>query len=214
MCPPGAASISRPTRAPRGALPASTTRTDRRRAHPSDEPEHRVAANGNAFTKRRARGFKTRTAARREEDAVRGDSVGAADVELNPANPTSSTHGCGAASASRTIISGGGRGERQLLQEHRRRRTLDEDHQRLPTGFVGRHPRPRPRIRIVYALVERSPRRALSPGRSGPPWSSKNSTPGMIARPFHHHARRRSDERDIVYGGAETFYKSTDGGRR
>jgi photosystem II stability/assembly factor-like uncharacterized protein len=86
----------------------------------------------------------------------------------------------------------------------------------LPTGLVGKG-----NLAVtaanpnrVYALVEAKPGGGLyRSDDQGESWKLMNSTPGMIARPFYYTTIGADPtNQDVVYVGAETFYKSTDGG--
>jgi len=67
----------------------------------------------------------------------------------------------------------------------------------------------------IYALVEAKPGGALyRSDDAGQSWTATNSPAGMIQRPFYYVALGADPTNaDVVYGGAEGFYKSTDGGK-
>ncbi|WP_439642228.1 hypothetical protein [Gemmatimonas sp.] len=67
----------------------------------------------------------------------------------------------------------------------------------------------------LYALVEALPGGGLyRSDDGGERWQQVNSTPGLITRPFYYTSLGADpNNADVVYGGAETFYKSTDGGK-
>jgi photosystem II stability/assembly factor-like uncharacterized protein len=67
----------------------------------------------------------------------------------------------------------------------------------------------------VYALVEAKPGGGLYRSEdAGLTWTQVNSTPGLVQRPFYYTTLGADPTNaDVVYAGAETFYKSTDGGR-
>jgi hypothetical protein len=49
---------------------------------------------------------------------------------------------------------------------------------------------------------------------AGESWQLVNSTPGLITRPFYYTSLNADPTNaDVVYGGAETLYKSSDGGK-
>jgi photosystem II stability/assembly factor-like uncharacterized protein len=67
----------------------------------------------------------------------------------------------------------------------------------------------------IYALVEAKPGGGLyRSDDAGQSWSATNSPAGMIQRPFYYVALGADPTNaDVVYGGAESFYKSADGGK-
>ncbi|MDB4885441.1 MAG: hypothetical protein JWN79_879, partial [Gemmatimonadetes bacterium] len=67
----------------------------------------------------------------------------------------------------------------------------------------------------VYALVEAKPGSGLYRSNdAGEHWSLVNTTPGLITRPFYYdNVDADPTNADVVYAGAESFWKSTDGGR-
>ena len=144
------------------------------------------------------------------------DSVGAADVEMQPGNPNvlyasmwfGRRHPW-------TILSGGA--EDGIFK------SVDGgDHWTrlgggLPTGVVGKAD-----ISVsaaapmrVYALVEARERGGLyRSDDAGEKWTLVSATPGLITRPFYYdHVHAEPTNADVVYVGTESFYKSTDGGR-
>src|SRR6185312_5267608 len=67
----------------------------------------------------------------------------------------------------------------------------------------------------VYALIEAKPGGGLyRSDDAGEHWSLTSSNPQLITRPFYYVTLAADPTNaDVVYGGAENFYKSTDGGR-
>src|SRR5262249_39081672 len=67
----------------------------------------------------------------------------------------------------------------------------------------------------IYALVEAKPGGGLyRSDDAGETWQLVNSTPGLVQRPFYYTTLGADPTNaDVVYGGAESFYKSTDGGK-
>ena len=67
----------------------------------------------------------------------------------------------------------------------------------------------------LYALVEALPGGGLyRSDNAGDSWQIVNSTPGLITRPFYYTSLGTDpNNADVVFAGAETFYKSTDGGK-
>ena len=190
------------------------------RIHPTNPNVVWVAVGGNAFKANAERGiFKTTDGGKTwKKTLFLSDSVGAADVELNPANPD-------------VVYAWMWRGERKpwtiisgaadAVNGSFYKSTDGGEHwtkitNGLPTGFVGKG-----NLAVsaanpnrVYALVEAKPGGGLyRSDDQGQTWKLMNSTPGMIARPFYYTTLGADPTNaDIVYGGAETFYKSTDGG--
>ena len=142
------------------------------RIHPTNPNIAWVAAIGNAFKHNAERGvFKTTDGGKTWRKVLfLSDSVGAADLELNPANPDIVYAWMWRGERKPwTIISGAHEG--RLLQEHRRRRAFHEDHERASHG-ADRQGEPRgdggesePRLR---ARRGEAGRRSLSLGRRGP----------------------------------------------
>jgi photosystem II stability/assembly factor-like uncharacterized protein len=67
----------------------------------------------------------------------------------------------------------------------------------------------------IYLLVEALPGGGLyRSDDAGATWQLMNETPGLITRPFYYTSLGADPTNaDVVYAGAETFYKSTDGGK-
>jgi photosystem II stability/assembly factor-like uncharacterized protein len=190
------------------------------RIHPKDPNIVWVAANGDAFAPSHTRGvFKTTDGGKTWRNTLFiSDSVGTSDIEINPANPdvvyvwmwrgqrkpwTIISGAPDAANGSFFKSTDGG--------EHFKKITNG-----LPTGLVGKG-----NLAVtaanpnrVYALVEAKPGGGLyRSDDQGESWKLMNSTPGMIARPFYYTTIGADPtNQDVVYVGAETFYKSTDGG--
>src|SRR4029078_6745638 len=85
----------------------------------------------------------------------------------------------------------------------------------LPTGLIGKanlavtNANPN----RIYALVEAKPGGGMYPSDdAGASWALRKRTPaGLITRPFYYVALGADPTNaDVVYGGGETFYKSTD----
>jgi photosystem II stability/assembly factor-like uncharacterized protein len=190
------------------------------RIHPKDPNTVWVAANGDAFAPSHQRGvFKTTDGGKTWRNTLFiSDSVGTSDIEINPANPdvvyawmwrgqrkpwTILSGAPDAVNGSFFKSTDGG--------EHFKKITNG-----LPTGLVGKG-----NLAVtaanpnrVYALVEAKPGGGLyRSDDQGESWKLMNSTPGMIARPFYYTTIGADPtNQDVVYVGAETFYKSTDGG--
>src|SRR5690606_14391310 len=67
----------------------------------------------------------------------------------------------------------------------------------------------------IYALIEALPGGGLyRSDDGGQSFALVNTTPGLTQRPFYYTTIGADPTNaDIVYAGAETFYKSTDGGK-
>jgi len=190
------------------------------RIHPTNPNIVWVAAIGNAFKPNAERGvFKTTDGGKTWKKVLYvADSIGAADLELNPSNPDMiyawMWHG---ERKPWTIISGApnssGVGFYKSTDggEHFTKITAG-----LPTELVGKA-----NIAVtaanpnrVYALVEAKPGGGLYRSEdAGQSWKQISQNPQLITRPFYYVALEADPTNaDIVYGGAENFYKSTDGG--
>jgi photosystem II stability/assembly factor-like uncharacterized protein len=190
------------------------------RIHPTNTNVAWVAAIGNAFKPNSERGvYKTTDGGKTWKKVLFvADSIGAADVELNPANPDIvyawMWHG---QRKPWTIISGAqmssGVGFYKSTDggEHFTRMTTG-----LPTELVGKA-----NIAVtaanpnrVYALVEAKPGGGLYRSEdAGQTWKQISNFAQLITRPFYYVALEADPTNaDVVYGGAENFYKSTDGG--
>ena len=187
--------------------------------HPTDPNTVFAAVLGNPFAPNRTRGvYRTKDGGTTWQQVLfLSDSTGAADIELQPGNPNvvyaSMWHG---ERKPWTIISGGA--------EDGIYRSVDGgDHwQRLtnglPTGIFGKSD-----LAVsaampnrVYALVEAKPGNGLyRSDDAGEHWILVNgTTAGIITRPFYYdNVDADPTNADVVYAGAEGFYKSTDGGR-
>ncbi len=187
--------------------------------HPTDPNTVFAAVLGNPFAAGHTRGvFRTKDGgATWQQVLFLSDSTGAADIELQPGNPNvvyaSMWHG---ERKPWTIISGGA--------EDGIYKSVDGgDHWQklgggLPTGIFGKSD-----LAVsaampnrVYALVEARPGNGLyRSDDAGEHWTLVNgTTAGIITRPFYYdNVDADPTNADVVYAGAEGFYKSTDGGR-
>jgi photosystem II stability/assembly factor-like uncharacterized protein len=190
------------------------------RIHPTNPSVAWVAAIGNAFKPNSERGvFKTTDGGKTWKKVLfLADSIGAADLELNPANPDIVYAWMWRGERKPwTIISGAnassGVGFYKSTDggEHFTRMTTG-----LPTELVGKA-----NIAVtaanpnrVYALVEAKPGGGLYRSEdAGQSWRLTSSFGQLITRPFYYVALEADPTNaDVVYGGAESFYKSTDGG--
>jgi photosystem II stability/assembly factor-like uncharacterized protein len=188
------------------------------RIHPTNPDIVWVAAGGDIFKSNDERGiFKTTDGGQSWKKVLFvSDSLGAMDVELQPGNPNVVY-----AWLSRlerkpwTIISGsrdGGFYKSNDGGEHFTKITTG-----LPTELIGKA-----NLAVtaanpdrVYALIEAKPGGGFyRSDDSGQSWTLMNSQGGLIQRPFYY-ATLGADpsNADVVYAGAESFFKSVDGGK-
>jgi photosystem II stability/assembly factor-like uncharacterized protein len=187
------------------------------RIHPTNPDVVWVAAQGDAFKPNAERGvFKTTDGGRTWRKVLFvSESVGAMDVELKPNNPSVVY-----AWMSRlerkpwTIISGspdGGFFKSIDGGEHFTKVAAG-----LPNELIGKANLAVTAAKPdrVYALVEAKPGGGLyRSDDAGRTWSLVNSQGSLIQRPFYYVALGADPTNaDVVYAGAEGFFKSTDGG--
>ena len=144
------------------------------------------------------------------------DQLGAMDVEFQPGNPSVVY-----AWMSRlerkpwTIISGGKDGG--FYKSTNGGDTFTKISTGLPTGLIGKGnlATTAANPNRVYALVEALPGGGLyRSDDAGQTWAQVNATPGLVQRPFYYTTLGADPTNaDVVYAGAETFYKSVDGGK-
>ncbi|HEX3086168.1 MAG TPA: hypothetical protein VHP99_16660 [Pyrinomonadaceae bacterium] len=193
------------------------------RIHPTDPNTVWVSAQGDAFKSNSERGvFKTTDGGQTWKKVLFvSDQVGAMDVELQPGNPNVVY-----AWMSRlerkpwTIISGareGGFYKSTDGGEHFNKITNG-----LPTELIGKANLAVTAAKAdrIYALVEAKPGSGLyRSDDAGQSWIAMKPQPaqmasGMIQRPFYYVALGADPTNaDVVYTGAESFYRSTDGGK-
>jgi photosystem II stability/assembly factor-like uncharacterized protein len=188
------------------------------RIHPTNPNIVWVSAQGDTFKANPERGvFKTTDGGQTWKKVLYlSDTVGAMDLELQPGNPNGVY-----AWMSRlerkpwTIISGGREGGFYKSTdggEHFTKITAG-----LPSELIGKA-----NLAVtaanpnrVYALVEAKPGGGLYRSEdAGQTWTLVNSQGALIQRPFYY-ATLGADptNADVVYAGAESFFKSTDGGK-
>ncbi len=193
------------------------------RIHPTNPNIVWVSAMGDAFKANSERGvFKTTDGGQTWRKVLFiSDQIGAMDLELQPGNPDIVY-----AWMSRlerkpwTIISGsrdGGFYKSTDSGEH-----FTKISNGLPTELIGKANLAVTAAKPdrIYALVEAKPGGGLyRSDDAGQTWAAMNSQPaqiaaGMIQRPFYY-ATLGADptNADVVYAGAEGFYKSSDGGK-
>ncbi|HMA23307.1 MAG TPA: hypothetical protein VKP00_04920, partial [Gemmatimonadaceae bacterium] len=187
------------------------------RIHPTNPNVAWVAAIGNAFKPNSERGvFKTTDGGKTWRKVLfLSDSIGAADVELNPANPDVVYAWMWRGERKPwTIISGGREGGFYKSTdggEHFTKITGG-----LPTELIGKA-----NLAVtaanpnrIYALVEAKPGGGLYRSEdAGQSWKQISNFAQLITRPFYYVALGVDPTNaDVVYAGAESFYKSIDGG--
>ncbi len=188
------------------------------RVHPTNPDIVYVSATGNLFARNDERGvFRTRDGGKSWQKVLfLSDSVGAADVELQPGNPDVVF-----AVMSRlerkpwTIISGardGGIFKSTNGGDNWTRVTMG-----LPSELIGKG-----NIAVtaanpnrLYLLYEAKPGGGLyRSDDAGASWQMVNGTPAIVQRPFYYTTIGGDPTNaDVVYVGAEGSWKSTDGGR-
>ena len=186
--------------------------------HPSNPDVAFAAVLGNPFANTTTRGvYRTKNGGVSWEQVLfLNDSVGAADVEMQPGNPNvlyaSMWFGM---RHPWTILSGG-------AQDGIFKSIDGGDHWTrlaggLPTGVMGKAD-----LTVsdaapqrVYALVEAKVGGGLyRSDNAGDTWTLMSAASGLITRPFYYdHVHTDPTNADIVYVGTENFYKSTDGGK-
>jgi photosystem II stability/assembly factor-like uncharacterized protein len=187
------------------------------RIHPTNPNVAWVAAIGNAFKPNPERGvFKTTDGGKTWRKVLFvSDSTGAADLELNPANPDMVYAWMWRGQRKPwTIISGareGGFYKSTDGGEHFSKITGG-----LPTDLVGKA-----NLAVtaanpnrIFALVEAKPGGGLYRSEdAGQSWKLISSNPQLITRPFYYVTLAADPTNaDVLYGGAEGFFKSIDGG--
>jgi len=193
------------------------------RIHPTNPNIVWVSAQGDPFKSNAERGvFKTTDGGQTWRKVLSvSDSVGAMDVELQPGNPNVVY-----AWMSRlerkpwTIISGsrdGGFYKSTDGGEHFTKITTG-----LPNELIGKANLAvtAAKPNRIYALIEAKPGSGLyRSDDAGQSWTAMNPQPAsiavaMIQRPFYYVALGADPTNaDVVYAGAEGFFKSTDGGK-
>ena len=188
------------------------------RIHPTNPDIVWVAAGGDIFKSNDERGiFKTTDGGQTWRKVLFiADGVGAMDVELQPGNPNIIY-----AWMSRlerkpwTIISGsreGGFYKSTDGGEHFLKITTG-----LPTELIGKANLAvtAANLNRVYALVEAKPGGGLYRSEdAGQTWALINSQGALIQRPFYYTTLGADPSNaDVVYAGAEGFFKSTDAGK-
>lgn len=193
------------------------------RIHPTNPNIVWVAAQGDAFKSNSERGvFKTTDGGQTWHKVLFiSDSVGAMDIELQPGNPNVVYAWMSHLERKPwTIISGsrdGGFYKSTDGGEHFNKITNGLPHELIGKANLAVTAAKPNRI---YALIEAKPGGGLyRSDDAGEVWTAMNPQPAQIAaamiqRPFYYVALGADPTNaDVVYAGAEGFYKSTDGGK-
>jgi photosystem II stability/assembly factor-like uncharacterized protein len=188
------------------------------RIHPTNPNIAWVAAYGDAFKRNSDRGvFKTTDGGSTWRKVLFvNDGVGAMDVELQPGNPSVVY-----AWMSRlerkpwTIISGSRDGG--FYKSTDGGETFTKIVAGLPGELIGKA-----NLAVtaamadrIYALIEAKPGGGLyRSDNAGQDWTQVNSQPALIQRPFYYTTLGADPTNaDVVYAGAESFFKSVDAGK-
>ena len=188
------------------------------RIHPTNPNIVWVAANGDVFKSNDERGvFKTTDGGQTWRKVLFiSDGVGAMDVELQPNNPNVVYAWMSHLERKPwTIISGGREGGFYKSTdggEHFRKIANG-----LPNELIGKgnlavtNANPN----RIYALVEAKPGGGFyRSDDAGQTWALINSSAALIQRPFYYTTLGADPSNDdVVYAGAESFFKSTDAGK-
>lgn len=190
--------------------------------HPTNPDVAYVAALGNPWAKSNERGvYRTQNAGRSWEQVLfTSDSVGAIDLEINPANPNEIYAGMWRGQRRPwTIISGmeASAEENGIWKSTDGGSTWRIVRNGLPTGLIGKTDlsvSPDMPNR-VYALVETTdPLEGLYRSDDfGESWELVNAQRGIMNRPFYYTGVVADPtDADHVYVNNEGYYESTDGG--
>jgi photosystem II stability/assembly factor-like uncharacterized protein len=188
------------------------------RIHPTNADIAWVAAYGDAFKRNPERGvFKTDDGGQTWRKVLFiNDGVGAMDLEVHPGNPSVVY-----AWMSRlerkpwTIISGSRDGG--FFKSTDGGETFTKRTTGLPGDLIGKANLAVTTAKPdrLYALIEAKPGGGLyRSDDSGQAWALVNSQASLIQRPFYYTTLGADPTNaDVVYAGAESFFKSTDGGK-
>ena len=188
------------------------------RVHPTNPDIAWVAAYGDIFKKNTVRGvFKTTDGGKTwKKTLFLSDSVGAMDVELQPGNPDVVYAWMNRIERKPwTIISGSKVGGFYKSTDGGEKWTHITNG--LPTELIGKA-----NLAVtaanpnrIYALVEALPGGGMyRSDDAGQSWTQTSDQGSLIQRPFYYTTLGADPTNaDVVYAGAEGFYKSTDGGR-
>jgi photosystem II stability/assembly factor-like uncharacterized protein len=188
------------------------------RIHPTNPDIAWVAANGDAFKPNAERGvFKTTDGGKTwRKTLFISDKVGAMDVEIQPGNPNIVYAWMSHLERKPwTIISGSKEGG--FYKSTDAGETFTKITAGLPTDLIGKGnlavtPAKPDRI---YALIEAKPGGGFyRSDDGGQTWALINPQGSLIQRPFYYTTLGADPTNaDVVYAGAEGFFKSTDAGK-
>ena len=188
------------------------------RIHPTNPDIVLAAMTGDIFKANAERGvFKTVDGGRTwKKTLYLSDQLGAMDVEFQPSNPNVVY-----AWMSRlerkpwTIISGSREGG--FYKSTNGGDTFTKISTGLPGELIGKGNLAvtAAKPNRIYALIEAKPGGGLyRSDDAGATWALVNATPGLVQRPFYYTTLGADPTNaDVVYAGAEGFYKSVDGGK-
>src|SRR5215213_3109473 len=188
------------------------------RIHPTNPDIVWVAAGGDIFKPNAERGvFKTTDGGKTWRKVLFiSNKLGAMDIELQPGNPNVVYAWMSQLERKPwTIISGAREGG--FYKSTDGGETFAKAGTGLPSELIGKA-----NLAVtaaqpdrLYALVEAKPGGGLyRSDDAGQTWTSLPSPPAMIQRPFYYTTLGADPTNaDVVYGGAEGFYKSTDAGK-
>jgi photosystem II stability/assembly factor-like uncharacterized protein len=188
------------------------------RIHPTNPNIVWVAANGDAFKSNPERGvFKTTDGGKNWKRVLYvSDAVGAMDVEIQPGNPNVVYAWMSHLERKPwTIISGAREGG--FYKSTDGGDTFAKISTGLPNEIIGKG-----NLAVtaanpnrLYALVEAKPGGGFYRSEdAGQTWALMNSQGALIQRPFYYTTLGADPTNaEVVYAGAESFFKSTDGGK-
>ena len=188
------------------------------RIHPTDPNTAWVAAYGDLFKPNSERGiFKTTDGGRTwKKTLYLNDSTGAMDVELQPGNPNVVYAWLNHIERKPWSIISGSR-EGGFWRSTDGGDNWTKVTAGLPGQLIGKG-----NLAVtaanpmrIYALVEAKPGGGLyRSDDAGLTWAQVNANPSLVQRPFYYTTLGADPTNaDVVYAGAEGFFKSTDGGR-
>ena len=188
------------------------------RVHPSDPNTVWVAAYGDIFKSNADRGvFKSTDGGKSwTKTLFVSDSTGAMDVEIQPGNPAIVYAWMSRIERKPWSIISGSR-EGGFYRSTDGGATWSRGTAGLPGELIGKG-----NLAVtaanpsrIYALIEAKPGGGLyRSDDAGQTWAQVNSQAALVQRPFYYTTLGADPTNaDVVYAGAEGFFKSTDGGR-
>src|SRR5256885_1077690 len=188
------------------------------RVHPTNPDVVYVSATGDPFKRTPERGiYRTKDGGRNWEKVLYlSDSTGASDLEMQPGNPNVLFAVMWRGQRKPwTIISGareGGVYKSIDAGDHWTKMTSGLPNELVGKGNIAVTPANPNR---VYLLYEAKPGGGLyRSDDAGETWSLVNTQPSLITRPFYYTTLAADPTNaDVLYGGAEGFFKSIDGGK-